>query len=76
MKSTNRLIRQKLVDIDVNLEQYKIILPSFTREGSSRKIFFFLTAFIILYKHYLNKFIVLAFEWAKKKTLGLIRNFS
>ncbi|ORE14323.1 hypothetical protein BCV71DRAFT_162799, partial [Rhizopus microsporus] len=37
MESTNRLVKQKLVDINVDLEQYKTILPSFTIKGSNRK---------------------------------------
>ncbi|CEI92511.1 hypothetical protein RMCBS344292_06767 [Rhizopus microsporus] len=37
MESTNRLDKQKLVDTDVDLEQYKTILPSFTAKGSKKK---------------------------------------
>jgi hypothetical protein len=37
MESTNSLVKQNLVDIDVDLEQYKTVLPSFTTEGSKRK---------------------------------------
>ncbi|KAG1047914.1 hypothetical protein G6F43_009665 [Rhizopus delemar] len=37
MEGTNKLVKQKPVDIDADLEQCKTILPSFTGEGCKRK---------------------------------------
>ncbi|CEG67065.1 hypothetical protein RMATCC62417_03540 [Rhizopus microsporus] len=37
MKDTNKLVKQKPVDIDADLDQCKTILPSFTSEGFKRK---------------------------------------
>ncbi|KAI9483502.1 MAG: hypothetical protein EXX96DRAFT_594245 [Benjaminiella poitrasii] len=37
MEDTNKLVKQKPADIDVDLDQCKTILPSFTSEGCKRE---------------------------------------
>jgi hypothetical protein len=37
MEITNTLSKQRLTDIDVELEPYNTIIPSFTSEGTKRK---------------------------------------
>jgi hypothetical protein len=37
MEDTNKLVKQKPADIDVDLDQCKTIFPSFISEGCKRK---------------------------------------